>query len=563
MNDNHLEQRSTYSRVQWLVVFRIAVVTFLLGLVAVVQFKLPDSLPPASINAIYTVIIITYIASILYVFLLKATRNIFISVYLQSTVDIVLATVLVYATGGIESVYSTLYPLIIIYSVLFLGKRGGLFIASMVSIVYGIFVDLEFYGTIHPIYHNMYQYNADAAHVLLRIGIHIVSFYVVALLASFVVEAEKKTKTLLSEKESAFDQLDILHKSIVESVGSGIITVDSADIIKSFNRAAEEITGISSGDAVNRTVDSIFPDFPPAKNRMKRMENILNLSSRRFEIVFSPGGDDKILGFSIYPLIDPEGDSIGDILIFQDLTSVKKMEREIEKNRQLAFMGEMSAVLAHELRSPIASISGSVKLLMDSLELNGSDRKLMEIVLMGNDQLENLVRDFLLFARPDPRNRCTIDIAVIIDEILESIRFFPDWNDNVEIMKNLCTQTEVYGNSTEIKQALWNIVLNAVQAMPDGGTLKIETGSEIDEHNCEFLEIRIGDTGYGIEKDHIKNVLEPFYTIKEKGTGLGLALVSRVVESHGGVFEITSEPRKGTQCTVLLPVDEPAGGIRV
>jgi len=563
MNDNHLEQRSTYSRVQWLVVFRIAVVTFLLGLVAVVQFKLPDSLPPASINAIYTVIIITYIASILYAFLLKATRNIFISVYLQSTVDIVLATVLVYATGGIESVYSTLYPLIIIYSVLFLGKRGGLFIASMVSIVYGIFVDLEFYGTIHPIYHNMYQYNADAAHVLLRIGIHIVSFYVVALLASFVVEAEKKTKTLLSEKESAFDQLDILHKSIVESVGSGIITVDSADIIKSFNRAAEEITGISSGDAVNRTVDSIFPDFPPAKNRMKRMENILNLSSRRFEIVFSPGEDDKILGFSIYPLIDPEGDSIGDILIFQDLTSVKKMEREIEKNRQLAFMGEMSAVLAHELRSPIASISGSVKLLMDSLELNGSDRKLMEIVLMGNDQLENLVRDFLLFARPDPRNRCTIDIAVIIDEILESIRFFPDWNDNVEIMKNLCTQTEVYGNSTEIKQALWNIVLNAVQAMPDGGTLKIETGSEIDEHNCEFLEIRIGDTGYGIEKDHIKNVLEPFYTIKEKGTGLGLALVSRVVESHGGVFEITSEPRKGTQCTVLLPVDEPAEGIRV
>ncbi len=532
--------------------------SFMLGLVAVVQFKLPDVLPTASINAIYVIIIVTYSISVLYVSLLKVIKSISIGVYIQSGVDIVLVTVLVYATGGIESVYSTLYPLIIIYSVLFLGRRGGLFAASMISIVYGLFLDLEFYGTIHPIYENTYEYTVDAAHVLMRIFIHIVSFYVVALLASFVVEAEKKTKTLLSEKESAFDQLDILHKNIVESVGSGIMTVDSADVIKSFNRAAEEITGISPRDALNTTVDTIFPDFPGVEERRRKMRDTHNPSSRRFELVLSPGVENKILGFSIYPFIDPEGNNSGDIFIFQDLTSLKKMEREVEKNRQLAFMGEMSAVLAHELRSPIASISGSVKLLMESLELKGSDRKLMQIVLRGNDQLENLVKDFLLFARPDIRNRTMIDIQVIVDEILESIRFYPDWNDTVEITKNLCTQNRVYANGTEIKQVLWNLVLNAVQAMPDGGMLKIETRSNVDRNDSKFLEIRISDTGCGIEKKHINKVLEPFYTIKEKGTGLGLALVNRVIERHGGTFEIKSERRKGTQCTILLPVDEPA-----
>ncbi|MCK4535330.1 MAG: PAS domain S-box protein, partial [Syntrophobacterales bacterium] len=341
---------------------------------------------------------------------------------------------------------------------------------------------------------------------------------------------EKKTKTLLLEKESAFDQLDILHKSIIESVGSGIITVDPGGRIKSFNRAAEEITGISSYDAMNRVVDDIFPDFPGMRDIIKEMERNPNPSSRRFEIVLSPGVDDTILGFSIYPLIDLEGNGIGDILIFQDLTSIKKMERDIEKNKRLALMGEMSTILAHELRNPIASISGSIKLLMESLELEGSDRKLMEIVLMGKDQLENLVRDFLLFARPDTRNCCKIDIRNIMDEMFKSIHFSPEWNGKVEIVKNLCGQNEVYGNSTEIKQVLWNIALNALQAMPDGGMLEIGTNLDVDEDNHVALEISISDTGCGIEENHMRNVMEPFYTTKENGTGLGLAVVNRIVE---------------------------------
>jgi len=232
------------------------------------------------------------------------------------------------------------------------------------------------------------------------------------------------------------------------------------------------------------------------------------------------------------------------------------MESEIEKNRKLALMGEMSAALAHELRNPLASISGSIKLLTEGLKLKESDRKLMDIILMGKDQLENLVRDFLLFARPDTRDRRKIDVAGIMDETLESIRFSSGWNGKVEVVKNMCGQNEIYGNSTEIRQTLWNVVSNALQAMPDGGTLEIETRLDIDEDNREALDISVRDTGCGIEEKHMRNVMEPFYTTKEKGTGLGLAVVSRIVESHGGKLRIESEPGKGTQCNIVLPVAE-------
>jgi len=540
-------------RVQRLMFFRVVIASFLLGLAAIVQSRMPESLSPASIRAIYIVIITTYLLSIVYVFLLKSIKNVAANVYIQSICDILLVTVLVYVTGGIESVYSTLYPLIIIYSVLFLGRKGGLFIASVSAILYGLLVDLEFYGLIRPLHHESYRYAFEAGHVFLRICVHVISFYVVALLASFLVEIERQTKTLLSEKESAFDQLGILHQSIVESVGSGIMTVDLGGRIKTFNRAAEQITGVASRDAVGRSIDDIFPDFSGAMERM-REDGVNPLLERRLEIVLSSNGSDATLGFSIYPLIDPEGNGIGRIFIFQDLTSVKEMEREIEKNRKLALMGEMSAMLAHELRNPLASISGSIRLLMEGLDLKDSDRKLMEIILMGKDQLENLVRDFLLFARPDTLNRSMVDVGEIIDEVLESAQFSPGWSKEVSIIKNLCAGNEVYGNGGEIRQTLWNIVLNAFQAMPDGGTLEIQTRSGVDKGDREVLEISVSDTGCGIEEEQMHSVREPFYTTKEKGTGLGLAIVNRITESHGGVFTIESEVNEGTRCTIVLPV---------
>lgn len=537
---------------------RVAIVSFLLGIAAFIQLQGTESLPPVSLYSVYTIIGTTYFLSILYTFLLKKIDNIIFNVRIQSLFDVILITILVYVTGGIESIYSMLYPLVIIYSALFLGRRGGILIASASGILYGLLIDLEFYNVIHPFSSTVHEYDFSPGYVFARIFIYIVSFYIITFLASFLVEQEKKARVLLSEKESAFNQLDLLHRSIIESVNTGIMTVDLQGGIKSFNRAAEDITGFLFSQIKDRNIDDIFVNLSGMiyrkTGRDRRSEREYELPQNRFEMtIASKDGKDMMLGFSFSPLMDSKGESIGRIIIFQDLTSIKEMEREVEKNKRLALIGEMSAILAHELRSPLVSISGSVQLLEKGLDLEGTDKKLMDIIIRGKDQLESLARDFLLLARPSPGDPREMDVKNMIDDIIESVQLGPDWNENIEVVKELYDQNSVYGNEAEIRQALWNIVLNAVQSMPDGGKFKIRTATVMNENRKEYLEISIDDTGFGIGKEYLNRILEPFYTTKERGTGLGLAIVDRVVESHEGKLRIDSELNKGTRCVVLLP----------
>lgn len=545
---------------------RVVIVTFLLGIAAFIQIKGTRALPGASLTSLYIIILLTYFLSFLYLLLIRTIKSLEWNIYVQSLADVTLITGLVYATGGIESIYSVFYPLVIIYSVLFLAKRGGIIVASVSSILYGLLLDLEFYGLIHPIYPWDYNYDYSAGYVFSRIFIHIVSFYIIAFLASLAVKQEKKVRELLAAKESAFDQLDLLHKSIIESVDTGILTIDHQGNIKSFNSGAKEITGFPYSKVINRRIDSIFPDF------FRIVDNVEDRDSpetvrNRFEMVV-PG---KILGCSVSPLFDSNEKKIGKILIFQDLTTIKEMERQVERNRRLALIGEMAAGLAHEIRNPLASISGPIQMLEKDLDLGETDKKLMQIILRGKDQLENFMKDFLLLARPNLAERENIDIKVILDDVLESIRYVPDWCKDIEIIRNSNDQTGLYGNRMEIRQVIWNLVLNALQSMSDGGRLNIETRIVAgDENNPlipplikwgkggffnkkEYLEIQISDDGCGIEEKDQSRVFEPFYTTKEKGTGLGLAIVNRIVESHGGKIRIESEPGKGTNCIILMP----------
>ncbi len=198
-------------------------------------------------------------------------------------------------------------------------------------------------------------------------------------------------------------------------------------------------------------------------------------------------------------------------------------------------------------------------MLSKDLRLDETDRKLMQIILRGKDRLDGFVKDFLLLARPKPSERRDINVEVIIDDFLESLRFSSEWREDIEVIKNLCNQASIYGNKAEIRQVIWNIISNAIQAMPEGGKLKIET-REVFNDTKEYIEIRIIDNGCGIEEKNQDKVFEPFYTTKKNGTGLGLAIVNRIVESHMGKIRIKSKPGKGTDCIVLLPRQEVSDG---
>ena len=538
MKDNSLKRR-----LRWLIFFRVVIATFLLGIAIFIRIKAAETSLQTAFAPIYSIIALIYLFSFACLFIPKIIKNIRTNIYLQSFSDLLLITGLVYVTGGIESIYSVFYPLVIIYSALFLAGRGGLISASVSSISYGLLLDLEYYGIIQPTSPLGYDYNFDAGYVFSRIFIHIIAFYIIALLTSFAVKQEKTARDLLAEKESAFDQLDLLHRSIIESVDTGILTVDLNRNIKSFNRGAEKITGFLRFKIIDKKIDDVFPFF----------SRILNEESQwKPESRFKVADSGKILGCSVSPLVDGNRKKIGNILIFQDLTIIKEMERQIEKNKQLVFIGEMAASLAHEIRNPLASISGPIQMLSEDLRLDETDRRLMQIVLRGKDQLEGFVKDFLLLARPKQPERKDIDVKAIIDDVLESLRFNPEWHEHIEISMDLCDETGIYGNKAEIRQAIWNLILNAVQAMPEGGILKIETTPD----EKKYLEIRISDNGCGIKEKDQDRVFEPFYTTKENGTGLGMAIVNRIVESHMGKIRIKSKPGKGTDCIVLLPVKE-------
>ena len=551
-----MQDEKTVLRLRYLMLLRVAFVTFLLGIATFLEIKGEDLLPEISLLSLYLVIITSYILSLFYFFLLNLTKNIKITLYIQAICDVLMITGLVYATGGISSVYAVFYTLVIIYSVLFLERRGGLIIASACSICYGLLLDLEYYKILTPLYAIVSQDNPfTAGYVFSRIIIYILSFYLIAFLAIFVVEQEKKTRTLLQEKETAFDQLDLLHRSIIESVDTGILTINLRGQIKSFNRAAEEITGYSFAEVEDKNIVDLFPEYGDLLENIHTGGYPYSQQSRVEMYIESHEKKPLTLGCSVSFLNDGTGKRIGDILVFQDLTAIKKMELILEKNRRLAFIGEMAAGLAHEMRNPLASISGSIQVLHKSLPLNETDERLMQIILRGKDQLESFMRDFLLLSRPTPGMPEMIKITDIIEDILESIRYLPDWRDDIQVIKSLQDHLPfIRANKTEIRQLIWNVLMNAIQSMPNGGRVTIETGKDTTDISAgQFLEIKISDNGQGIMENDLGKIFEPFYTTREKGTGLGLAIVNRIVEGHAGKIKVDSRSGEGTTFTIWLP----------
>jgi two-component system, NtrC family, sensor histidine kinase PilS len=544
------------SRLRWLMLARVVTVTFILGLATFIEIMRMEPLSAISTSVLFATILLAYVLSILFLVLLNYLPNITLNIYIQSICDIALVTAMVYATGGIRSIYSVFYPLVIIYAVIFMGKKGGLIIASIAGIFYALFADFEFYGMIYPVF-SIADYQLNAGYVFTRIITHILSFYLIAFLASFVVEQERKTRTLLVEKQTAFDKLDLLHRSIIESVDTGILTVNLRGQIKSLNRAATEITGLSFQKIENRKFSDIFPDSPPLVREQKNADGNRSPARTRFEMAFHTGaGRRLLLGGSVSPLRDPSGIMIGSIVIFQDLTEINEMKESLEKSRRLAFIGEMAAGLAHEIRNPLASISGSIQMLRGELMRNDTNARLMQIILRGKDQLESFLKDFLLMARPAPGVRERLDVKETIRDVIESLRCTSDWNELIEVSMLLADYPLfIQANMTEIRQVIWNLILNAIQAMPEGGILRVEA-SPARVEGRDGAEIKIGDTGCGIKDQDLQRIYEPFYTTRDMGTGLGLAVVNRIIEAYRGRIHMQSKPGTGTVFTIWLPAQE-------
>jgi two-component system sensor histidine kinase PilS (NtrC family) len=283
---------------------------------------------------------------------------------------------------------------------------------------------------------------------------------------------------------------------------------------------------------------------------------------QRDETLFmDPQGKKVHLGFSISPLTDPDESLIGHTLIFQDITRFKEMEEQMKRLDKMAAIDQLAAGMAHEIRNPLTSLSGSIQMLKSELTLKAHQERLMNIILRESERLNALITDFLLFAQPPKTNKKVWDIWNLLEETVELFIHSPEYPEGIQIhFPDSRKEIRVLLDPDQMKQLFWNLFLNSVQAMEEKGTLRIGIEGKTDglshQSGKEWVTISISDSGKGISPHEKEKIFEPFYTTKDGGTGLGLSIVHKIVENHDGVIKVESEVGEGSTFTILLPVPQ-------
>jgi len=554
-----------FSRIQWLMFFRAMLVTLLLGATVIFQMREIPFFRYVSPYPFYVLIGFTYALTLLYALLLGRIQKLKIFAYVQILGDVFFITLLIYITGGIASIFFWLYLFSIFSAGTILYRRGGLWVASASSILYGTLLDLEYYGVLLPPgSRELYSPSYPSSYVLYLITVNMIAFFLVAILSSYLAEQVRRKEEELKKRIIDYRQLERLYKHIVQNVVSGLITVDGGGRITSFNRMAEEITGRKLEEVYQEEIDSLFPGLSAWSRSVggNPGEGENRLRFFRWETRFTrKDGAHLILGFSISPLKDSDDREMGNILIFQDLTRLREMEEHVKRSDRLAAIGKMAAGIAHEIRNPLASISGSIEILKEELGDSTQNRALMGIVLREVQRLNSLIADFLLFARPISPGRERIHLNRLFEEIFQMLVNSPEFSALIRLETQFEDDLYIQGDPNQVRQVFWNLLINAAQAMPEGGLLRVRARKAFPRAPVpggrRYGEVSVIDSGMGIGEEAIGKVFDPFFTTKEKGTGLGLSIVHSIVESYGGKIAVQSQKGRGSVFTVVLPLAEP------
>jgi len=552
-----------FSKIQWLMFFRVVVVTVLLGATAVFQVKESPVLRYAPPVYLYFLIGFTYALTPIYAFLLRRIKRLKAFAYGQILGDVFFVTLLIYFTGGIESIFSWAYLFSIFSGSTILYRRGGLLVASASSILYGALLVLEFYQVILPLGSRVPAPQAfKSSFVFYLVAMNMVAFYLVAILSAYLSEQLRQKDEELKKRLIDYNELERLYKHIVQNVTSGLVTVDEAGRVTSINRTAEEITGYKLEEVYQEEIGVLFPGLLDwcRSNGWSPIQGWGKLRFSRCETQFQKrDGNVMTLGFSASPLKDSRDQEIGSILIFQDLTELREMEEDLKRADRLAAIGALAAGMAHEVRNPLASISGSIEILKEEMGNSPQHQQLMEIILREVGHLNSLIADFLLFAKPtSPGRKEIISLNEIVEDILKVFTNSPDCHPEIRLVTKFHDELSMRGDPQPIKQVFWNLFINAAQAMPQGGELRVEL-RRFSAPSPLFGEpargeISVNDTGCGIGENEIDKIFDPFFTTKEKGTGLGLSIVHSILEGYGGRITVRSQPGHGTTFTISLPI---------
>ncbi len=473
--------------------------------------------------------------------------------YFQFTGDLLTITLVLYRLGEVAQSFSILYFVVISVASVLVRRSAGIVVATAAFALYsGVMFAPSFKwlqrlassGLLEP------GYEAPvASDVAYRLTVHLIGFYAVAFLTSYLAKDIVRAEERLRARNLDLADLEVAHRDIVESISSGLLTTDREGFVTRLNRAGEGLLEMGSGELIGRHVtETGLLDSEQWRVVTGSLEG-----RPHWEVSRSYGKRRVHLGLSVTLLRDGQGTHRGYIIVVEDLTDERRLREQLRVKDRMAAIGEMAAGLAHEVGNPLAAISGSVQVLSRSLKGDGAQAKLLEITLKESRRLDRTVKSFLQLASSRKRRLADVDVAALVAEDVQLLRLSEDVHDDHRIEADLVPESAtICADPDQMGQIFWNLARNALQAMPEGGTLRIRGRLEDDRYALEFH-----DTGSGMSEEEQATLFHPFKSFFDHGTGIGMAIVYRIVEEHGGKIIADSRPEEGTMIRVELPIAGP------
>ena len=541
------------SRLSILIAVRVVVSTVLLGSAILVQLSRPGSF---LLDPFFFLIGLTYALSVIYLGSLRYVDRYPWLADAQLGADAILVSAFIEVTGGITSYFSSLYLLPVMAASTIRFRRGALQVAALSAILYLALVTAQYLeptalfpaswqalGRLELPSQRFAQYT---------VAINLFGFFAVALLSGSLAENLRSAGARLEHASNQIADLRAFNQYVIDSMLSGLVTADMAGRILTFNRAASSITGLPSGQVIGRDVTEVL-QFPA--HFTGRLQALGTTRSQRVDHQYrSPDGRLLEIGFTVTTLSLPDGRS-GYLFTFQDVTDVRRLERGARMQQRLAAVGEMAAGIAHEIRNPLASMSGSIQVLRQELPLSEDQAQLMDIVLRESERLNDTIRSFLAYARPQRAAMARLDVRRVLQDTALLLR------NSAEVKPHHIVDVDVPGepvwceaDENQIRQIVWNLATNGVRAMANGGHLRMTVTPEQEPAGDQWVVLVVQDEGCGIAPEDVDGIFQPFRSSFERGTGLGLATVHRVVTDYNGTIHVASQVGVGTIMSVRLPV---------
>lgn len=506
------------------------------------------------------------VLSIVYAIVLRLAateRSLAALAYVQLTGDAALAGTLVFLTGGTTSSFTLIFSLTILVAAVVVYRSGAFFQATACT----VFLLLIGFGEASGVTEkgpvaatrasgsqvmaplDQEEAAAQVGSLIYRLMNNVLAFYAIAFLGSQLSEALRRTDIQLEEKSESLDRLRAVHDDIVGSIPSGLMTVDRAGVIAYFNDTARLIVG---EDLTGRGIDQLVKRFPLLAGAFGEAARAPGQ-----RILVAPGvqGDAaRVVEWQISPLRDQNQAPIGHLVLCQDVTNLREMEGQVRRAERFASIGRLAASIAHEIRNPLTSISGSIQLLEQSGDAAPDDKRLMAIVRRETDALNRWITDFLTYAGPRRAEPVPLDLAAVLRDTVAVLKHDAK-SSNIQVDLQVAPDAEgplVHADPTYFRQVVWNVLSNGVQAMPEGGNLRVSLARR--PGGPHQLRLVVTDDGDGIDPTVRDRIFDPFVTTKPTGSGLGLATAFRVVSEHGGRIHFDSTAGEGTSFYIDLPL---------